>query len=113
MGAKAQGPFNSSERTQEKGPICLGIQGVRAARAANRLKNYFFFLCRFLRRRFLRLCVAILWRFLFFPQGMASSWVYWVLLSLVFCKERRIYEGFCDKTATVGDKSPPGASEEQ
>lgn len=29
-----------------------------------------FFLCRFFRKRFLRLWVAILWRFLFFPQGM-------------------------------------------
>jgi len=28
------------------------------------------FLCLFLRRIFLRLCTAILWRFLFFPQGM-------------------------------------------
>jgi len=30
----------------------------------------YFFLWRFLRRRFLRLCVAILWPFLFFPLGI-------------------------------------------
>ena len=30
----------------------------------------FFFLCLFLRRRFLRLCVAILCLFLFLPQGI-------------------------------------------
>jgi hypothetical protein len=30
-------------------------------------------LWRFFRRRFLRLWVAILWRFRFFPQGMCSS----------------------------------------
>jgi hypothetical protein len=35
------------------------------------VENYlFFFLWRFLRRRFLRLCVAILWRFLLRPHGM-------------------------------------------
>jgi len=34
------------------------------------LNAYFFFLWRFLRKRFFRLCVAILWRFLFLPQGM-------------------------------------------
>lgn len=33
------------------------------------LKNYFF-LCLFLRKRFLRLCVAILCLFLFFPLGI-------------------------------------------
>ncbi len=32
----------------------------------------FFFLCRFLRRRFLRLCVAILWRLRFLPQGIGT-----------------------------------------
>jgi len=32
----------------------------------------FFFLCRFLRRRFLRLWVAILCLFLFLPQGMVQ-----------------------------------------
>lgn len=33
----------------------------------------FFFLCLFLRKRFLRLCVAILWRFLFLPQGIVRT----------------------------------------
>lgn len=33
----------------------------------------FFFLWRFLRKRFLRLCVAILWRLRFFPQGISVS----------------------------------------
>gem|GEM_PF-3403905 len=32
--------------------------------------RYFFFLWRFLRSRFFRLCVAILCLFLFFPLGM-------------------------------------------
>ena len=38
--------------------------------AAATPREAYFFLWRFLRRRFLRLCVAILWRFLFLPQGM-------------------------------------------
>lgn len=33
----------------------------------------FFFLCRILRKRFFRLCVAILWRFRFLPLGMDAS----------------------------------------
>ena len=33
----------------------------------------FFFLCLFLRKRFLRLCVAILCLFLFFPQGITPN----------------------------------------
>ncbi|WP_289701586.1 hypothetical protein, partial [Duncaniella muris] len=40
-------------------------------------KNYFF-LWRFLRRRFLRLWVAILWPFLFFPLGM---WLVFILFN--------------------------------
>ena len=37
----------------------------------------FFFLCRFLRSLFLRLCVAILCRFLFLPQGIFFfSWIF-------------------------------------
>jgi hypothetical protein len=32
----------------------------------------YFFLWRFLRRRFFRLCVAILWRLRFLPLGMAQ-----------------------------------------
>jgi hypothetical protein len=37
----------------------------------NKLQNYlFFFLCLFLRKRFLRLCVAILCLLRFFPLGM-------------------------------------------
>jgi len=35
-------------------------------------KENYFFLCLFLRKRFFRLCVDILWRFLFFPLGMIS-----------------------------------------
>lgn len=34
--------------------------------------NDYFFLCLFLRKRFLRLCVAILCLFLFLPLGMMS-----------------------------------------
>ncbi|MCB0781492.1 MAG: hypothetical protein KDC03_18540, partial [Flavobacteriales bacterium] len=42
-----------------------------AARAVRKPVPYRdFFLWRFFRKRFLRLCVAILWRFLFFPQGI-------------------------------------------
>lgn len=37
----------------------------------------YFFLCRFFLRRFLRLWVAILWRFRFFPLGMTNG-VLWV-----------------------------------
>ena len=33
----------------------------------------FFFLCRFFRKRFFRLWVAILWRFRFLPQGILLS----------------------------------------
>ena len=32
--------------------------------------DYYFFLCLFLRNLFLRLCVAILWPFLFLPLGI-------------------------------------------
>jgi hypothetical protein len=34
------------------------------------IKKTYFFLCLFLRKRFFRLCVAILCLFLFFPLGM-------------------------------------------
>ena len=37
-----------------------------------RITYRFFFLWRFFRRRFLRLWVAILWRFRFLPQGMGQ-----------------------------------------
>ncbi len=33
-------------------------------------KRIYFFLCRFFRSRFFRLCVAILWRLRFLPQGI-------------------------------------------
>jgi len=36
-------------------------------------KKYYFFLCLFLRKRFFRLCVAILCLFLFFPLGMINN----------------------------------------
>ncbi len=39
-----------------------------------RSSTYFFFLCRFLRSRFLRLWVDILCRFLFFPLGI-TTWI--------------------------------------
>ena len=47
----------------------------------NRNESYFFFLCLFLRSLFLRLCVAILCLFRFFPQGIkmkfkVSKYVY-------------------------------------
>lgn len=45
---------------------------MRALYFKNKLKNYFFFLCLFLRRRFFLLCLAILARFLFFPLGMKN-----------------------------------------
>jgi hypothetical protein len=35
----------------------------------------YFFLCLFFLNRFLRLWVAILWRFLFFPLGMFRSFL--------------------------------------
>jgi len=36
-------------------------------------KKGYFFLCLFLRKRFFRLCVAILCLFLFFPLGMMKD----------------------------------------
>lgn len=36
-------------------------------------KYIYFFLCLFLRKRFFRLCVAILCLFLFFPLGMIND----------------------------------------
>ncbi len=42
----------------------------------------FFFLCRFLRSLFLRLCVAILCRFLFLPQGI--FFISWIFVLYVF-----------------------------
>lgn len=41
------------------GPRCIRVRPYRT-----------FFLCLFLRKRFLRLCVAILCRFRFLPQGI-------------------------------------------
>jgi hypothetical protein len=40
-----------------------------------RINYLFFFLWRFLRNRFLRLCVAILCLFLFFPQGITKPFL--------------------------------------
>lgn len=49
------------------------------------LRKIYFFLCLFLRKRFLRLCVAILCLFLFFPLGMIKSFFNeQLLLNLVF-----------------------------
>jgi hypothetical protein len=47
-----------------------GDHGPQAYAIQHRRTYRFFFLCRFFRKRFLRLCVAILCRFLFLPQGM-------------------------------------------
>ena len=54
---------------------CLALTPARRVRKRNANAcgsgHYrFFFLWRFLRRRFLRLCVAILCRLRFFPQGI-------------------------------------------
>ena len=44
---------------------------------------YFFFLWRFLRKRFLRLCVDILCLFLFLPQGMcAQCWCLFLISAM-------------------------------
>ena len=57
---KPQGPRRPDAFGATQGP------GVR--------RTYrFFFLCLFFRKRFLRLCVAILCRFLFLPQGMGPQ----------------------------------------
>lgn len=45
---------------------------------------YFFFLWRFLRKRFFRLCVAILWRFRFLPQGMFGQCLVLFLISMMY-----------------------------
>jgi hypothetical protein len=45
-------------------------------------KEGYFFLCRFFRNRFLRLCLAIFERFLFFPLGIISP--------KIFCIQRYI-----------------------
>lgn len=48
-------------------------------------EKIYFFLCLFLRKRFLRLCVAILCLFLFFPLGMFEVFLNeQTLLNLVF-----------------------------
>jgi len=53
-------------------PACAGsglyLQGHMGV--SPMFKKIYFFLCLFLRKRFLRLCVAILCLFLFFPLGM-------------------------------------------
>jgi len=69
-----------------KGRTCLSARsdndgGTHSRDPHARLLNdyRFFFLCRFLRRRFLRLWVAILWRLRFFPQGIAECLFMYVL----------------------------------
>ena len=52
----------------------------------------YFFLWRFLRRRFLRLCVAILWRFLFLPLGISYSFN---LLNWLLCFDCQIEVNLC------------------
>ena len=47
--------------------------------------DYFsFFLCLFLRSLFLRLCVAILWRLRFLPQGICYLLRCWFIISCAF-----------------------------
>jgi hypothetical protein len=43
----------------------------------------FFFLWRFLRKRFFRLWVAILWRFRFLPQGMCQGLGLFLICSMM------------------------------
>lgn|GEM_PF-1819283 len=50
----------------------------------NSVKNYFFFLCLFFFRRFLRLWVAILWAFLFFPLGISKKFTDKLFLNFVY-----------------------------
>jgi hypothetical protein len=44
-------------------------------REPNRKAENYFFLCLFFRKRFLRLCVAILCLFLFFPLGILRRFI--------------------------------------
>ena len=61
-------------------------------------ENYlFFFLCLFLRKRFLRLCVAILCLFLFFPQGITPN---------IFINEKLFYSLLHPRM----QKRPPGSN---
>lgn len=53
----------------------VALPGVNAYR--------FFFLCRFFRKRFFRLWVDILWRFLFLPQGMFAQCLCLFLISAI------------------------------
>lgn len=46
------------------------------------VKQNYFFLCRFLRSRFLRLCLAIFDRFLFFPLGIIITSIFYSLMPL-------------------------------
>ncbi len=54
-----------------RAPKAACLRGHATARRWKRPYR-FFFLCLFFRKRFLRLCVAILCRFLFLPQGMGQ-----------------------------------------
>jgi hypothetical protein len=56
----------------------------RAARMPSLRAYRFFFLWRFLRKRFFRLWVAILWRFLFLPQGMCAQCLCLFLISVMY-----------------------------
>ena len=54
------------------------------------LRDYFLFLCLFLRRRFLRLCVAILCLLCFFPFGI----ILWFLdYNYFFTEFKNIFAG--------------------
>jgi hypothetical protein len=52
--------------------MCIDALPYYAQGSANRWPGYFF-LCLFFLRRFLRLCVAILCFFLFFPLGISNA----------------------------------------
>jgi hypothetical protein len=71
MGAMREAP--------KQGPIRIEMEEAMV---------YFFFLCLFLRRRFLRLCVAILWRLRFFPLGMLGN--FFVYNSFFSCSIMRV-----------------------
>jgi hypothetical protein len=74
-------PLHSDKRTPVRNILQIdftGVTGQRRGRSGSyrhvqitsAVLVHFFFLWRFFLSRFLRLCVAILWRFLFFPEGM-------------------------------------------
>ncbi|HCD53495.1 MAG TPA: hypothetical protein DEQ34_13690 [Balneolaceae bacterium] len=55
--------------------MCGGVTGNKKGFGKPKPENYFFFLCLFFLRRFLRLCFAIFARFLFLPLGINTHLV--------------------------------------